>query len=76
MTGALTSVPPLRMVQDGPSLGEQMTALPVATLIVKPDNSIADANVRAETLLAERQQQILGAAPVQEGANIVDLRHP
>ena len=32
MTGALTSVPPLRMVQDGPSLGEQMTALPVATL--------------------------------------------
>ena len=61
MTSALTSVPPLRMAQDGPSLGEQMTALPVATLIVKPDNSIADANVRAETLLNMARSAIIGS---------------
>nr|MBA4770136.1 two-component sensor histidine kinase [Sphingobium sp.] len=45
MTDILASVSRLRVQQDGPSLAEQMTALPVATLVVKPDNSIADANV-------------------------------
>ena len=38
-----------------------MTALPVATLIVKPDNSIADANVRAETLLNMARSAIIGS---------------
>lgn len=61
MTVTLTSVPPLRMLQDGPSLGEQMTALPVATLVVKPDNSIAEANVRAETLLNMARSAIVGS---------------
>ncbi len=61
MTSVLTSVPPLRVAQDGPSLAEQMTALPVATLIVKPDNSIADANVRAETLLNMARSAIIGS---------------
>jgi two-component system, NtrC family, nitrogen regulation sensor histidine kinase GlnL len=51
MTMPMTTVPPPRMQQDGPSLSELMTALPVATLLVAPDNRIVDANVRAETLL-------------------------
>ncbi|MEJ7935585.1 ATP-binding protein [Sphingobium sp. AN558] len=55
------AVPPLRLQQDGPSLSEQMTALPVATLIVRPDNSIADANVRAETLLNMARSAIVGS---------------
>lgn len=61
MTMPLTTVPPLRMQQDGPSLSELMTALPVATLIVAPDNSIADANVRAETLLNMARSAIVGS---------------
>ncbi|MBU0869400.1 MAG: two-component sensor histidine kinase, partial [Alphaproteobacteria bacterium] len=61
MTGAQPLVPPLRMQQDGPSLAEQMTALPVATLLVRPDNSIAEANVRAETLLNMARSAIVGS---------------
>lgn len=38
-----------------------MTALPVATLVVRPDNSIADANVRAETLLNMARSAIMGS---------------
>lgn len=38
-----------------------MTALPVATLVVRPDNSIADANVRAETLLNMARSAIVGS---------------
>ncbi|WP_096362088.1 two-component system sensor histidine kinase NtrB [Sphingobium cloacae] len=48
---AMASIPPPCSQQDGPTLSELMTALPIATLVVRPDNSIADANVRAETLL-------------------------
>ncbi|MCP1469713.1 two-component system nitrogen regulation sensor histidine kinase GlnL [Sphingobium sp. OAS761] len=58
---AMASVPPLRMPQDGPSLGERLTALPVASLLVRPDNSIADANVRAETLLNMARSAIVGS---------------
>ena len=57
----LTTVPPPRMQQDGPSPSELMIALPVATLIVAPDNSIADANVRAETLLNMARSAIVGS---------------
>ena len=57
----LTTVPPHRMQQDGPSLSELMTALPVATLVVSPDNRIADANVRAETLLNMARSAIVGS---------------
>ncbi|MBV2147301.1 two-component sensor histidine kinase [Sphingobium sp. AS12] len=61
MSGTLPLVPPLRMQQDGPSLAEQMTALPVATLVVRPDNSIAEANVKAETLLNMARSAIVGS---------------
>jgi hypothetical protein len=61
MTNLLTSVPPLRLAQDGPSLTEQMTALPVATLLVRPDNGISEANVRAETLLNMARSAIIGS---------------
>jgi len=57
----LPSLPPLQMQQDGPSLSELMTALPVATLVVRPDNGIADANVRAETLLNMARSAIIGS---------------
>lgn len=61
MTVASASIPPLRMQQDGPSLAEQMTALPVATLIVRPDNGVAEANVSAETLLNMARSAIIGS---------------
>jgi two-component system nitrogen regulation sensor histidine kinase GlnL len=61
MTTSLVPAPTLRAQQDGPSLTEIMTALPVATLIVRPDNSIADANVRAETLLNMARSAIVGS---------------
>ena len=61
MTMSLSSIPPLRTQQDGPSLSELMTALPVATLVVRPDNRIADANVRAETLLNMARSAIVGS---------------
>ena len=61
MTAAMTTVPPLRLQQDGPSLSDQMTALPVATLLVRPDNSIAEANVSAETLLNMARSAIVGS---------------
>lgn len=54
-------MPTTEMAQESPSLGEVMTALPVATLIVRPDNSIYDANVRAETLLNMARSAIVGS---------------
>lgn len=54
-------IPPLHAPQDGPSVAELMTALPVATLVVGPDNHIADANVRAETLLNMARSAIVGS---------------
>ncbi|MET0361867.1 MAG: ATP-binding protein [Sphingobium sp.] len=57
----LTAIPSLALRQDGPSLREQMTALPVATLVLKPDNSISEANVRAETLLNMARSAIVGS---------------
>ncbi|MGE4324021.1 MAG: nitrogen regulation protein NR(II), partial [Sphingobium sp.] len=40
---------------------ELMTALPVATLVIRPDNRIADANVRAEMLLNMARSAIVGS---------------
>ena len=57
----MSTIPPLRALQDGPSLSELMTALPVATLVIRPDNRIADANVRAETLLNMARSAIVGS---------------
>ena len=53
--------PPLRPREEGPALAELMTALPVAMLVVRPDNRIADANVRAETLLNMARSAIIGS---------------
>lgn len=61
MTVASTATPSFRAQSDGPSLPELMTALPVATLVVGPDNRIADANVRAETLLNMARSAIVGS---------------
>ncbi|WP_022683164.1 two-component system sensor histidine kinase NtrB [Sphingobium bisphenolivorans] len=61
MTGTMTSIPPLRLQPDGPSLADLMTALPVATLVVQPDNRIADANIMAESLLNMARSAIVGS---------------
>lgn len=61
MSADVTTIPPPRMQQDGPSPSELMTALPVATLLVDPGNRIADANVRAETLLNMARSAIVGS---------------
>lgn len=61
MKASLVSPPSIRFSQDGPSLAEVMTALPVATLIIRPDNSIHDANVGAETLLNMARSAIVGS---------------
>lgn len=53
--------PPGRQHVDEPSLSEIVTAFPVATLVVAPDNRIANANVRAETLLNMARSAIVGS---------------
>ncbi|MGE4324210.1 MAG: two-component sensor histidine kinase, partial [Sphingobium sp.] len=58
---SLIGAPPPRSGQDGPALAELMTALPVATLVIRPDNRIADANVRAEMLLNMARSAIVGS---------------
>ena len=61
MSVPVTTAPPPRLEQDGPSLAELMTAMPVTTLVITPDNRIADANVRAETLLNMARSAIVGS---------------
>ncbi|MEJ7927097.1 ATP-binding protein [Sphingobium sp. AN641] len=61
MIGSPVPAPSQRSIHGGPSLSELMTALPVATLVIRPDNSIADANVRAETLLNMARSAIVGS---------------
>lgn len=60
MTAPVAS-PPQRMSLDGPTILELMAALPVATLIIGPDNRIADANVSAESLLNMARTAIVGS---------------
>lgn len=55
------SAPPARQDKGSPSLSDVITAFPVATLIVAPDNRIANANVRAETLLNMARSAIVGS---------------
>ncbi|AUW58597.1 two-component sensor histidine kinase [Sphingobium sp. SCG-1] len=55
------SAPPTRQDNGSPSLSDVITAFPVATLVVAPDNRIANANVRAETLLNMARSAIVGS---------------
>ncbi|NIJ16580.1 two-component system sensor histidine kinase NtrB [Sphingobium vermicomposti] len=61
MTAPVPAIPPPNVQPDGPSLAELMTALPVATLVIAPDNVIFDANVWAETLLNMARSAIVGS---------------
>lgn len=61
MTAPVPAIPPLNLPSDAPSLADLMTALPVATLVVAPDNIISDANVWAETLLNMARSAIVGS---------------
>ena len=58
---AVMPAPPARLPACQPGLGEIITAFPVATLVVSPDNRIANANVRAETLLNMARSAIIGS---------------
>jgi two-component system nitrogen regulation sensor histidine kinase GlnL len=58
---AVVPAPPVRQAQGAPSLDDIFTAFPVATLILAPDNRIANANVQAETLLNMARSAIIGA---------------
>ena len=61
MTAAVPTIPPLHAQPEGPSLADLMTALPVATLVIAPDNIISDANVWSETLLNMARSAIVGS---------------
>lgn len=61
MGPVMAAIPDLHGFQEGPTLSELMTALPVATLVIRPDNSIADANVRAETMLNMARSAIINS---------------
>jgi two-component system nitrogen regulation sensor histidine kinase GlnL len=61
LTVAIGPAPPSRQGREQPSLADIVTAYPVATLLVDPDNRIANANVRAETLLNMARSAIVGS---------------
>lgn len=64
--------PPQRSGSDEPSLAEIYIAMPVAMLIIGPDNRIRNANVRAETLLNMARSAIVGSDVVRT-IRIADL---
>jgi len=66
--------PPLR-VDSRPAFSDIMLALPVATLLLGPDNRIVDANVRAETLLNMARSAIIGS-DVERTIRVVDADAP
>ncbi|MEO8723626.1 MAG: ATP-binding protein [Sphingobium sp.] len=49
------------LVAKGPDAAELVAAMPVALLVIDPDNRIADANVRAEALLNMARSTIVGS---------------
>lgn len=74
---AIVPAPPVRQgpVRQGlgePSLADIVTAFPVATLIIAPDNRIANANVRAETLLNMARSAIVGS-DIARTVRLVDV---
>jgi two-component system nitrogen regulation sensor histidine kinase GlnL len=52
-------MPPI--AKGAPNAAEIFSALPVAALLVSPDNMIADANSRAEALLNMARTAIIGS---------------
>lgn len=61
MNIAPASSPPAQRRRHEPSLSDIVTAFPVATLVIDPENRIANANVRAETLLNMARSAIVGS---------------
>lgn len=55
----MVPAPPHRL--EGPGLADIFLALPVAALIIAPDNRIVNANVRAESLLNMARSAIVGS---------------
>lgn len=49
------------LVSSAPNASELVAAMPVALLVIGPDNRIADANVRAEALLNMARSTIVGS---------------
>lgn len=67
----MASAPPHRPL-DHPDLADIFIALPVAILIVAPDNRIMNANVRAESLFNMARSAIIGS-DVARTVRIADL---
>jgi len=72
MVGQAPSNRPLRRQ---PAFSDVMLALPVATLLLDPEGRIADANVRAETLLNMARSAIIGA-DIGRTVRVVDRDAP
>lgn len=61
MTGpAPLSILPPPPLSSGPTLPELLASLPVAVLVIDPDNIVRDANARAESLLNMARATIIG----------------
>ncbi|CAN5200893.1 ATP-binding protein [soil metagenome] len=65
--------PHTRRAQPQPSLSDIVTAYPVATLVIGPDNRIASANVSAETMLNMARSAIVGS-DITRTIRMVDVK--
>lgn len=61
MSGPGRHRPVPRSMPDVPTAGELLAALPVAVLVIDPENRIAEANASAETLLNMARSAIVGS---------------
>lgn len=59
MKPGMAGAPPIRV--EAPALADIFLAMPVAVLVIAPDNRIANANVRAESLLNMARSAIVGS---------------
>src|SRR3546814_12407838 len=66
------SAPSRQPDRDNPGLADIFTAMPVAALLIAPDNRIVNANARAESLFNMAKSAIIGG-DVAHMVRIVDM---
>src|SRR3546814_8452002 len=66
------SAPSRQPDRDNPGLADIFTAMPVAALLIAPDNRIVKANARAESLFNMAKSAIIGG-DVAHMVRIVDM---
>src|SRR3546814_13556850 len=66
------SAPSRQPDRDNPGLADIFTAMPVAALLIAPDNRIVKANARADSLFNMAQSAIIGG-DVAHMVRIVDM---